>query len=125
MSTDWREVLDAYDWSLSYVHLDEREDSVTLGFGRRAGSEGLEFHVVFTGVEGLRVTGWGATEAQRVRVSGVEEGGYDVLLGREESGIRFRAAGARLGGRRSGPVGSDQAAVDEDAPAPGRSYRFL
>ncbi|MER5526994.1 hypothetical protein ABT075_20740 [Streptomyces sp. NPDC002677] len=107
MSTDWREVLDAHDWSLSYVHLDEREDSVTLGFERRAGSEGFAFHLVFTGVEGPRVTGWGATEARQVRVSGVAEGGYDVLLGREESGIRFRAAGARLGARRSGPVGSD------------------
>ncbi|MFJ8155630.1 hypothetical protein [Streptomyces sp. NPDC094468] len=107
MSADVREVLGAHDWSLSSVHLDERENSVTLGFRRSADGQGFAFHVVFTQTEGLRVTGWGAAEARKVRVSGGAEDGYDVRLGWEESGIRFRAAGARLGARRSGPVGPE------------------
>ncbi|WUW86846.1 immunity 50 family protein [Streptomyces sp. NBC_01451] len=57
------------------MHIDERDDSVTLGFDTRAfpvnlppewrgkGFNAFEFHLFFTGVTGLRVTGWGASEA--------------------------------------------------------------
>ncbi|MFI1362553.1 Imm50 family immunity protein [Streptomyces griseochromogenes] len=95
------------------VHIDERGNSVTLGFDtrrlpvnppaewERKGLNAFEFHLVFTGVTGLRVTGWGAAEAKRVRVSFREGGGFDVVLGAEESGIVFGAAAVRPAGPRA------------------------
>ncbi|MFI1354028.1 Imm50 family immunity protein [Streptomyces sp. NPDC020898] len=128
MSADWSQFLasaeylgelydgappstDAYD--LFYVHIDERENSVTLGFDTRAFPVNLpsewrgkdfnafEFHLFFTEVTGLRVTGWGASEAKVIDLT-VRDGGHvDVALGSEASGIAFRAAAARLSRTRA------------------------
>ncbi|UIX31125.1 Imm50 family immunity protein [Streptomyces sp. GQFP] len=111
MSADWSQLLasaeylgelydgvppstDAYD--LFYVHIDEREDSVTLGFDTRAFPVNLPFHLFFTGVTGLRVTGWGASEVKAIDLTAHDGGHFDVALGSEASGITFRAAAARL-----------------------------
>ncbi|MGW7378541.1 Imm50 family immunity protein [Streptomyces sp. NPDC054794] len=105
MSADWMRLLESHDWGLFYVHIDERGDSVTLGFERGEGGDGFEFFVVFTGVDGLRVTGWGAAEAKEVQVSVLDGGVFDVLLGSRGSGIVFRAPAARLGKSRSSAAG--------------------
>ncbi|MFE0509762.1 hypothetical protein [Streptomyces sp. NPDC058964] len=107
MGADWMRLLEAHDWGLSYLHIDERGDSVTLGFERGEGKDGFEFFVVFTGVDGLRVTGWGAAEAKEVRVSVLDGGVFDVRLGFPESGIVFRAPAARLTRSRAYAVGSE------------------
>ncbi|WP_244184234.1 Imm50 family immunity protein [Streptomyces cellostaticus] len=95
------------------MHIDEREDSVTLGFDTRLfpvnppvewegkGFNAFEFHLVFTGVTGFRATGWGAAEAKDVRVFLRDGGGLGVELGPEGSGIVFRAAAVRLAGPRA------------------------
>lgn len=123
MSADWSQLLasaeylgELYDGAppptdacdLFYVHIDEREDSVTLGFDTRVfpvnvppewrekNFNAFEFHLFFTGVAGLRVTGWGASEAKVIDLTARDGGHFDVALGSEASGIAFRAAGARL-----------------------------
>ena len=123
MSADWSQLLasteylgELYDGAppptdecdLFYVHIDEREDSVTLGFDTRAfpmnpppewrGQDfnAFEFHLFFTGVTGLRVTGWGASEAKAINLTLRDGGHVEVALGSEASGITFRAAAARL-----------------------------
>ncbi|WSP77536.1 immunity 50 family protein [Streptomyces sp. NBC_01236] len=91
-----------------YVHIDERENSVTLGFDTRrfpanppAEWEGkklnaFEFYLVFAEVEGLQATGWGAAEAKEIHLATHGGGLFEVVLGSEGSGIAFRAATARL-----------------------------
>ncbi|MEU5597312.1 hypothetical protein [Streptomyces sp. NPDC020298] len=106
MSGDWLELVEAGGYGIFYVHIDERGDSVTLGFEKVEEVEGFEFHVVFTGVRGLTVAGWGAEEAKGVRVSVREGEGFDVVLGEPRSGITFRAAAVRLGKSRTYLVGS-------------------
>ncbi|MEU6549752.1 hypothetical protein ABZ915_05580 [Streptomyces sp. NPDC046915] len=116
MGGDWLGLVEAGGYGLFYVHIDERGDSVTLGFGKVEEGEGRDFYVVFTGVRRLMVTGWGAEEAKDVRVSvregegeGEDEGedeGFDVVLGAPRSGITFRAAAARLAKSRTYPAGS-------------------
>jgi len=128
MSAEWSQLLasaeylgELYDGTppptdacdLFYVHIDEREDSVTLGFDTRAFPVNLppewrgkdfnafEFHLFFTGVTGLRVTGWGAPEAKKTALTAHDGGHFDVNLGSETSGITFRAAGARLSRTRA------------------------
>lgn len=128
MSGDWTRILSAPDFlgelygdvppapdrcDLAYVHIDERENSVTLGFDTRhlpedspeewAGKDFnvFAFSIVFTGVDDLRVTGWGAAEARQVDVSVQPGGVFDVVLGSEGSGITFRAPAARLAGTRA------------------------
>src|SRR3954469_26073447 len=98
---------------LFYVHIDERGSSVTLGFDTRnfpsspapeweeKGFNAFEFHLVFAGVQSLRVTGWGAGEARAIEFAAVEGGGLRVLLGTEGSGITFRAATLRLAKARA------------------------
>ncbi|MEU9381540.1 Imm50 family immunity protein [Streptomyces sp. NPDC048279] len=98
---------------LTYVHIDERENSVTLGFDTRHlpvnspeewtvnGFNAFAFSLVFTGVDGLRVTGWGAAEARQVDIPVRHGGVFDVILGTEGSGITFRAPAVRLAGTRA------------------------
>jgi len=90
-----------------YVHIDERGTSVTLGFDTRIlpvnapvewhekGFNAFEFHLVFEGVSGLRVTGWDAAAAGRIGMT-VREENFEVTLGSPESGIAFHASTARL-----------------------------
>jgi hypothetical protein len=96
------------DCHLFYVHLDERDKSVTLGFETRrlpARMPGewavkefntVEFYLVFPDVMGFRATGWGASEARRVRLKAREGGLFEVTLGTTASGIRFEAPAPRL-----------------------------
>ncbi|MET7454693.1 Imm50 family immunity protein [Streptomyces sp. NPDC005574] len=101
---------------LFYVHIDERAHSVTLGFDTRVfpsipapgweeqGLNAFEFHLVFTGVERLRVTGWGAGEARSIDLSVTADGGLRVLLGTESSGVTFRAETLRMAKTRAYPA---------------------
>ncbi|MFI6489343.1 Imm50 family immunity protein [Streptomyces sp. NPDC050564] len=93
---------------LFYVHIDERGRSVTLGFDTRSFPvnpprewevgklNAFEFHLVFAQVEGLQVTGWGASEAQKIHLAIHDGGSFEVVLGHEDSGIAFRASTACL-----------------------------
>ncbi|PKT70030.1 hypothetical protein CW362_26335 [Streptomyces populi] len=90
-----------------YVHVDERENSVTLGFDTRVlpvripaawrekRFNAFEFHLVFERVSGLRVTGWDAAAARRIGMV-VREENFEVILGSPGSGIAFHASTARL-----------------------------
>ncbi|MFE5032115.1 Imm50 family immunity protein [Streptomyces sp. NPDC056683] len=122
MSADWSRVLaspeylgELYEGTAPaagscdpfYVHIDERNVSVTLGFSTRilpanAPAEwrekefnAFDFYLAFEGVTDLRVTGWGASEAKNIGLA-VHEHCFDVVLGTQDSGITFRAATARL-----------------------------
>ncbi|MGQ4388945.1 Imm50 family immunity protein [Streptomyces sp. SAS_270] len=98
--------------SLFYVHLDERGDSVTLGFEterlpskppsewRQKPFNMFEFHLVLVGVEALRVHGWGPAQAKEVGLVRRDGGRVDVTLGGAEDGIRFRASSVSLGRTR-------------------------
>ena len=123
MSADWLQLLASPQYlgelyngappspdvcDLLYVHIDERGNSVTLGFDTRsfpvnspAEWEGkqfnaIEFHLVFAEVEGLQVTGWGASEAKEIHLAIRDGEFFEVVLGLEGSGIVFRASTARL-----------------------------
>ncbi|MET8979202.1 Imm50 family immunity protein [Streptomyces sp. NPDC004539] len=98
----------AGDCRLFYVHVDERGESVTVGFQTEVmpaypadawlGVEynTLEFFLFFPGVEEFSVDGWGSVEAARFEV-GVRPGGVvSVALGSEGAGIRFRAGSVAL-----------------------------
>lgn len=97
---------------LFYVHIDERGDSVTLGFetGRLPSHpppewsekpyNRLEFHLLFCGVTEIAVAGWTAAEAESFGISAVSEKEIAVRLGRDQAGMRFRAASVRLANTR-------------------------
>ncbi|MGW0630241.1 Imm50 family immunity protein [Streptomyces sp. NPDC002758] len=123
MGADWQQILAAPEYlgelygtnpppqdacDLFYVHIDERDNSVTLGIGTREfpvnprpewqdkGLNAFEFYLVFTDVTGLGVTGWGAEEAKEMHVTVGNGGTWDVVLGSERSGIHFQASAAQL-----------------------------
>ncbi|MFF0185545.1 Imm50 family immunity protein [Streptomyces sp. NPDC005244] len=127
MSGDWSRLLaspdylgDLYDCTPPsadscdpfYVHIDERENSVTVGFDTRIlpvnvpkewherGFNAFEFCLVFEGIEGLRVTGWDSTAAERIDMT-VSPEAFEVILGVPGSGIMFRASTARLARARA------------------------
>ncbi|MEU6480699.1 Imm50 family immunity protein [Streptomyces sp. NPDC047017] len=94
---------------LFYLHIDERGDSVTLGFETRTlpthrpekwtgkGFNAFEFFVVFSGVQGLRITGWGPSESRAADLTVHGGNLFEVCLGSDESGVTFRASAVRLG----------------------------
>ncbi|MFI5685745.1 Imm50 family immunity protein [Streptomyces sp. NPDC051636] len=94
--------------NLFYVHLDERGRSVTLGFETRnlpetrpedwvaKGFNALEFYLVFTDVQGIQVTGWGAAQAKEKSLVKGEGTSFEVVLGTTASGITFRSPAAAL-----------------------------
>ncbi len=91
MSADLSQLLtlpESYD--LFYLHIDERENSVTLGF------DAFEHYLVFVDIEGLRVTGWGPAEAREVNLTAQEDGSVRVVLGTDTSGVSFQASAVRL-----------------------------
>lgn len=100
MDADWRRLVRSADCRVFYVHFDERDNSATLGVETRE----VEAYLVFTGLTGLRVTGWGHEEAGRIEVAPRDGQFADVLLGSEASGIRFRAAEVRQAERRARPA---------------------
>lgn len=93
---------------LFYVHVDERDDSVTLGFdtGRLPSHPApewhekpynrFEFYLLFSGVMDFRVGKWTDTEAREVDITVTPGGVISVSLGRDDSGINFRASSMRL-----------------------------
>jgi hypothetical protein len=93
---------------LSYVHLDERGDSVTLGFDTRhlpsrpdqgwheSPYNRFEFYLLFSGVTDFQVNGWTDSEAREVNIRATPEALIAVSLGHEGSGIDFRASSMRL-----------------------------
>lgn len=128
MSDDWKQLLASpeylgrlYDGAppspdvcdLFYFHIDERGNSVTLGFVTKSfpvnppeewvgkGFNAFEFYLVFTGVDGLRVMRWGAAEAEEFDLT-VRDGEFiEVILGAEGSGTTFRASSSRLARARA------------------------
>ncbi|MFI1322730.1 hypothetical protein EF913_04235 [Streptomyces sp. WAC04189] len=88
---------------LMYVHIDEREDSVTLGFSTQAmptnlpqewmGTEfnTVEFYVRCSQVAELKVAGWDSTQAMHVEFSRDAQGWTRIGLGTSGSGIAFRS----------------------------------
>ncbi|MFJ8195415.1 Imm50 family immunity protein [Streptomyces sp. NPDC096152] len=128
MNADWSQLLaspehlgELYDGRLPspqtcdlfYVHIDEREKSVTLGFDTREFPvnppeqwvlkrfNAFEFYLVFTGVEDLWVTGWGASVAKLATVGHLGAQVFEVILGSRESGIGFRGSAARMAKTRA------------------------
>ncbi|RZU37343.1 hypothetical protein EV284_2509 [Streptomyces sp. BK022] len=91
------------DCRLHYVHIDERGDSVTLGFdaGPTSGTERFEFYLLFTGVVDLHVSGWTPPDAQEILIAPDREGGYAVSLGPQRSGVRFRATAVEVARTRT------------------------
>ncbi|MFJ4690027.1 Imm50 family immunity protein [Streptomyces sp. NPDC088766] len=97
---------------LFYVHIDERGDSVTLGFETvhlpshplpewsEKPYNRLEFYLLFCGVTEIAVAGWTASEAESFGVSAVPEKEIAVRLGRDQAGMRFRASSVRLANTR-------------------------
>ncbi|MFC9645738.1 Imm50 family immunity protein [Streptomyces mirabilis] len=93
---------------LFYVHIDEREDSVTLGFSTRQLPSNpppewqerdyntVEFYLVFASVEGLLVKGWGPPPRKEVKISSQEEGRIAVSIGPDGSRMEFRASSMTL-----------------------------
>ncbi|WP_329349631.1 immunity 50 family protein [Streptomyces sp. NBC_01261] len=109
MSADWLQLLTLPEsCDLFYLHIDERENSATLGFDTRSlpsnppaewegkGFNAFEYYLVFVDVAGLRVTGWGPAEAREVDLTAQEDGSVKVVLGTETSGVRFQASAVRL-----------------------------
>ncbi|MFE9626858.1 Imm50 family immunity protein [Streptomyces sp. NPDC006527] len=93
---------------LFYVHIDERDNSATIGFvtsnlpanprpeWRERPYNRLEFYLYFCDLTGLLVEGWSASEAQNFDISAVSEEGIAIRVGREKAGISFRASSLRL-----------------------------
>jgi hypothetical protein len=93
---------------LFYVHLDERADSVTLGFDTRTiptnplpewGSRrcnAFTFYLVFTDTQGVRVDGWGPSVAGEVHLITSTGGQLEVTLGHTGSGMTFEASSVTL-----------------------------
>lgn len=97
---------------LFYVHIDERDDSVTLGFDTRSlpsnphpewlerPYNSLEFYLIFSDVTEFRATGWGRIEASEIDITAAPGQKIAVVLGSKESGISFRAASMSLASTR-------------------------
>ncbi|MGW6981341.1 Imm50 family immunity protein [Streptomyces sp. NPDC054932] len=121
----WPELAALYDTApelsscpLYYVHVDERDTSVTLGFEtpqlpdrpepewKRGAYNTLRFFIVFTGVDELRMTGIAAEHPDRrdrtVRVTGSGSGGatgtdrLQVSVTSENRSLTFSAAASAV-----------------------------
>ncbi|GLX54657.1 hypothetical protein Shyhy01_76060 [Streptomyces hygroscopicus subsp. hygroscopicus] len=76
---------------LFYVHLDERQCSVTLGFATQEGQEAFEFFLMFTDVRNVSVNGWGPPGRKKVRLE--EVGGAIIAsIDTQGSSLNFEAA---------------------------------
>jgi hypothetical protein len=93
---------------VSYVHIDERNSSVTLGFSTTAwpsrpsdewlekGHNTLEFYIKFTGVYDLLVDGWGPPGHKNVVLAHQLGGGIMVSIEEVGSVVKFLAAAASV-----------------------------
>ncbi|MFD7293032.1 Imm50 family immunity protein [Streptomyces sp. NPDC059897] len=108
--TDPRLMTDLYDappelsrCDLFYVHLDERGDSVTLGFDtsylparplpewQATDFNTFEFHLRFNSVEELRFSGWSAPAPEPVLTSSGTDGGVNFAARGPGSLLEFTA----------------------------------
>ncbi|NED00291.1 hypothetical protein G3I55_01245 [Streptomyces sp. SID6648] len=131
-ASDWARLLDdpqsirsLYDdepnldqCDLFHVLVDERGDSITLGFQTaqtpariRAEWEGKEynsftFYLVFSWVEQLAVQGWAAPAHKRVSIRRDPDEKLSVAITSEEASLLFRARSVALSAARVGLVSS-------------------
>ncbi|MEU0075609.1 hypothetical protein ABZ027_39705 [Streptomyces sp. NPDC006332] len=85
---------------LFYVHIDERQRSITLGFTAQEGHEGFEFFIEFTDVRDVVVRGWAAPGHKDVQLTQTVEG-ITVSVEAEGSSLSFRAASMSVARSRS------------------------
>ena len=88
---------------LFYVHIDERGNSVTLGFDtshlparplpewQEKDFNAFEFHLKFNSVSELRVSGWSAPALKTVLMSARDDGGLSFSASGPESLLEFAA----------------------------------
>ncbi|MEU0899092.1 Imm50 family immunity protein [Streptomyces massasporeus] len=93
---------------VSYMHIDERDSSATLGFSTKAwpsrpsdewlekGHNTLEFYIKFTGVHDLLVDGWGPPGHKNIVVAHQPEGGIMVSIEEVGSVVKFLADAASV-----------------------------
>ncbi|MFJ9730794.1 Imm50 family immunity protein [Streptomyces sp. NPDC101171] len=93
---------------LFYVHADERDNSVTVGFDtvrlpshpRSEWSEApynrFEFYLFFSDVADFQVNGWSMREARDIHVATAPGGAISVSFGDTGAGIHFTAPSVRL-----------------------------
>ena len=93
---------------LFYVHIDERDKSVTLGFDtsefpshprpewQEKGFNAFEFYLVFSSVQGLRVSGWGPSQAKVIDLTSLGDGRVRVIAGHAGAGIELIAPSVAL-----------------------------
>lgn len=94
--------------ALFYVHLDERADSVTLGFDtshlpsnprpewQEKPFNAFEFHLQFESVSELRVAGWAAPAQKNILMSAREAGGVKFSASAPGSLLEFAADRVRV-----------------------------
>ncbi|MFR9789351.1 hypothetical protein ACL07V_11860 [Streptomyces sp. MB22_4] len=85
---------------LFYVHLDERQCSVTLGFTTQQGHEAFEFFLVFTDVRNVSVDGWGPPGRKKMRLEKAE-GVIIASIDAQGSSLNFEAADMAMPRTRS------------------------
>ncbi|MEV6792756.1 Imm50 family immunity protein [Streptomyces sp. NPDC051320] len=93
---------------LFYVHIDERETSITFGFETRQPPSrpkqkwkekefnSINFFLYFTGTSQLRINGWGCPGQKNVDILRGDEGGMNVRVSSDGSHIEFRAESASI-----------------------------
>lgn len=99
--------------ALFYVHLDERADSVTLGFDtshlpshprpewQEKPFNAFEFHLEFESVSELRVAGWAAPARKNILLSAREDGGVRFSASAPGSLLEFAADRVRVARTRT------------------------
>jgi hypothetical protein len=98
---------------LFYVHIDERGDSITLGFDTRnfpssppvewqeKGLNAFEFYLTFTDVEDLCVSGWGPPAVKNIELAPQGNGRIAATISSEGSSIAFHAEFLSLARKRA------------------------
>ncbi|WP_371791083.1 immunity 50 family protein [Streptomyces sp. NBC_01471] len=113
--SDPRKVLDLYDQppaldrcDLFYVHIDERDTSITFGFDtselpahpRQKWKEkpfnSIRFFISFTGTSQLHVNGWESPGQKNVGISRDSEDELRVQVASDGSSLSFRAKSASV-----------------------------
>lgn len=105
---------------LFHVLMDEREDSITLGFQTaqtpvriRPEWKGKEynsftFYLVFSRVQGLAVQGWEAPAHKKVSIRRDSDEKLTVTIASEGSSVAFRARSVALSAARVGLASSSE-----------------